>query len=160
MIFTRVKEEEAAEVLRLYRSLVGTEYCVWDENYPAMHEIRFDLSRNALFCMKEKEQIIGVISIDDDPQVQALKCWSESRKPAAELSRVGVALERQNEGIAGKLLRNAMDELKRQGYRGVRLLVAKLNVKAVRAYQKLDFHVAGECVMFGHEYWCYEKELS
>ena len=51
MIFDRVKESEKNDVLRLYRSLLGTEYCVWTEDYPAEREIEFDLSRDALFCL-------------------------------------------------------------------------------------------------------------
>ena len=159
MIFTRVKQEEAGEVLQLYRSLKGTEYCVWDENYPTQREIDMDMSADVLFCMKEEEQIIGVISIDNDPEVQALDCWSKTLVPAAELSRLGVAVQWQNRGIARQLLLNAMDELRRLGYKGVHFLVAQENVKAVRSYQKLQFNVVGECKMFGHKYLCYEKEL-
>lgn len=159
MIFKRVKEE-TGEVLELYRSLIGTEYCVWDENYPTLKEIEFDISRDSLFCMKENNKIIGVISIDDDPNVKKLKCWSNNLNPAAELSRVAVALEWQNKGIAGLLLQNAMNQLDILGFKGVRLLVAKENIKAVKAYSKFKFSVVGECDLFGHDYWCYEKKIK
>lgn len=159
MEFLHVTENEADEVLRLYRSLLGTPYCIWNENYPTEKEIKSDLSRKALFCIKEKNEIIGVISIDDDAEVQALDCWSKTLEPSAELSRVGIARLWQNQGIARMLLENAMEELKRQGYKGIHLLVAKENEKALRSYRKLDFHVVGEHELWGHEYWCYEKEL-
>ena len=51
MEFRRARREEAEETLQLYRSLIGTEYCVWTENYPTEREVEFDLSRNALFCL-------------------------------------------------------------------------------------------------------------
>ena len=54
MEFRRARREEAEEILQLYRSLIGTEYCVWTENYPTEREVEFDLSRNALFCLYEK----------------------------------------------------------------------------------------------------------
>ncbi|MFR8846723.1 MAG: hypothetical protein ACLVGL_17830 [Waltera sp.] len=95
MEFRRARREEAEEILQLYRSLIGTEYCVWTENYPTEREVEFDLSRNALFCLyermpepDEREQgarlseeqtaghlpvtrgrLMGVISMDDDPEV-------------------------------------------------------------------------------------------
>ena len=76
MEFRRARREEAEEILQLYRSLIGTEYCVWTENYPTEREVEFDLSRNALFCLyeimpepDERERLIGTISIDDDPEV-------------------------------------------------------------------------------------------
>ena len=44
MNFERVKREEADTVLKLYRSLLGTPYCVWTEDYPSEKEVEFDLS--------------------------------------------------------------------------------------------------------------------
>lgn len=183
--FRRARREEAEEILQLYRSLIGTEYCVWTENYPTEREVEFDLSRNALFCLYERipeadegEQgarlsegqtvgtlpvtrgrLMGVISMDDDPEVEALSCWSEDLTPVAELSRLGVAAEYQNRGIARILLQEAMAELKTQGYKAAHILVAKDNVKALRSYEKLHFSTAGECELFGHSYWCYERKL-
>lgn len=184
MEFRRAKREEAEEILQLYRSLIGTEYCVWTENYPTEREVEFDLSRNALFCLREitpesdrrdeepqgtapsegktvqrKGRLMGVISIDDDPEVKALPCWSAELTPVAELSRLGVAAEYQNRGIARILLQEAMAELKELGYKAVHILVAKDNVKALRSYEKLQFTTVGDCELFGHSYWCYEKEL-
>ena len=52
-----------------------------------------------------------------------------------------------------------MEELKNRGYKAVHLLVAKDNVKALRSYDKLNFKNVGECELWGHMYWCYEKEL-
>lgn len=188
MEFRRAKREEAGEILQLYRSLIGTEYCAWTENYPTEREVEFDLSRNALFCLREitpksgrgeqepqgtvsteaeavtlqpgkKGKLVGVISIDDDPEVRALSCWSKELTPVAELSRLGVAAEYQNRGIARILLQEAMAELKAMGYKAVHILVAKDNVKALRSYEKLHFTTVGECELFEHSYWCYEKEL-
>ena len=161
MEFRRANREEAEEILQLYRSLIGTEYCAWTENYPTEQEVEFDLSRDALFCLRETTtgDLIGAISIDDDPHVKALPCWSEELVPVAELSRLGVATEYQNRGIARILLREAMAELKSQGYRAVHILVAKDNVKALHSYEKLHFTTAGECELYDHAYWCYEKEL-
>ena len=162
MEFRRARREEAEEILQLYRSLIGTEYCVWTENYPTEREVEFDLSRNALFCLYEKmpepderEQRARL----SEEQTAALSCWSEDLTPVAELSRLGVAAEYQNRGIARILLQEAMAELKSQGYKAVHILVAKDNVKALRSYEKLHFSTAGECELFGHSYWCYEKEL-
>ena len=42
MEFRRARREEAEEILQLYRSLIGTEYCVWTENYPTEREVEFE----------------------------------------------------------------------------------------------------------------------
>lgn len=159
--FRHATQEEAKEILQLYKSLLGRAYCPWTEDYPTEREIEFDLSRDALYCLREEGTncLVGVISMDDDPQVKELSCWSPELTPVAELSRLGVAVDWQNRGIARRLLREAMEELKRQGYRAVHILVAKDNVKALRSYEKLHFTTVGECALYDHTYWCYEKEL-
>lgn len=166
MEFRLARRDEAEEILRLYKSLIDMEYCAWTENYPTEQEVEFDLSRDALFCLREisaetayTQPLVGVISIDDDPQVKALSCWSQELTPVAELSRLGVAAEYQNHGIARRLLREAMEVLKQRGYNAVHILVAKDNVKALRSYEKLHFTLAGECNLYDHAYWCYEKAL-
>lgn len=161
-IFEHVKPEQAKQVLRLYRFLADTEYyCTWTEDYPTEREVSYDLSRDALFCLKDEEtgEMLGVISMDDDAEVEAMDCWSEELKPSKELSRIAVFPEYQNQGVARKLISCAMEKLKNQGYRGIHLLVAKSNEKALRSYQKLEFTTVGECEMFGCKFWCYEKKL-
>ncbi|MCX4353169.1 MAG: GNAT family N-acetyltransferase [Lachnospiraceae bacterium] len=160
MNFTQASEKDKSEILALYRSLAGTEFCAWTEEYPGEFDIEGDLSRDGLFCLKdEKGEIAGVISIDQDENVERLTCWSKELQPSAELSRIGVRVENQNQGIARKLLQHAMEELRRRGKRSVHLLVCKTNKKAIRSYEKLNFEVVGECQMFGEDWWCYEKVL-
>ena len=56
---------------------------------------------NALYCLKDdKGEILGTISLDDDEAVDSLPCWSKELQPGAELSRLGVKVEYQNQGIA------------------------------------------------------------
>lgn len=160
LVFEQVKEEEAQDVLALYKSLLGTEYCKWSEEYPGQEQIDFDLSRDALFCLKNRKgEMVGVISIDLDQEVERLTCWSKELAPAGELSRLGVKVEYQNKGVARLLIQYAMQELKKRGYKGVHFLVAKENLKALRSYKKLKFKKVGECDLFSCKYWCYEKEL-
>ena len=56
MEFRRARREEAEEILQLYRSLIGTEYCVWTENYPTeTGKWNLNLSEkcNCFACMRE-----------------------------------------------------------------------------------------------------------
>lgn len=151
--FMHAKDSDKEEILALYHSLVGTEYCAWTQEYPGEKEFAYDMGRDALFCLKnDKGEIVGTITIDQDPEVEALSCWSKDRQPSAELSRLGVRVDYQNQGIARILLSHGMQELKRQQKKSVHFLVCKTN-------QKLAFRVVGECRLFDVEWWCYEKEL-
>ena len=136
-VFEHVKESEADEVLALYRSLVGTPFCAWTADYPARSDVEFDLFRNALFCLRDEEtgEIAGVIS------------------------RLGVRETYQNQGIARKLMAGAMEELRRQGFKSVHILVAKENKKALASYKVFEYETVGECFLHEHDYWCYEKAL-
>lgn len=158
--FQKADRGDKAEILELYHSLVGTECCAWTSDYPGEKDIEGDLFRDGLFCLKDMEgRIVGVISVDQDEEVEKLPCWTKELLPAAELSRLGVRAEYQNRGIARVLLQHGMDELRQRGKKGVHFLVCKTNEKAIRAYSKLDFDVVGECEMYGEEWWCYEHEL-
>ena len=67
-------------------------------------------------------EIAGLVSIDDDPEVESIPCWSEELQPSAEISRLGVAEKYQNRGIARELLaarwRNLEDAAARVPYAG------------------------------------------
>ena len=158
--FMQATKADAPEILQLYHSLLGTEYCVWSEQYPGQSEIDFDLSREALFCCRKDGKIVGAISIDLDEAVCALPCWSSHLQPSVEISRLGVHADYQNQGIALWMLRQLMQICKERGMKSIHFLVAKSNVKALRSYEKLHADVVGEGQLFGHEYWCYEKNLE
>lgn len=158
--FVQAGNEDKEQVFAFYRSLVGTEFCVWTSEYPTMVNIEDDLARDALFCLKDElGRIVGTISIDLDAEVEKLDCWSPKYQPSAELSRLGVSSAYQNQGLARMLLQEGMNELKKRGMKSVHFLVCKTNIKAIRSYDKLSFEVVGECQMFGNDYWCYEKVL-
>lgn len=149
------------EILSLYRSQIGRECCPWDEHYPGMKEIEFDLSRDSLFIMKDESgHIIAAISIDEDENVEKLTCWSDALQPGGELSRVAVSIKWQNRGIAREMMQYAMRVLKERGRKSVHLLVNNKNQKAIRSYAHLDFQVVGECDMYEQNFLCYEKPLT
>ena len=156
-----IKESDLDIVRHFYRALAGTEFCAWTDIYPGEPELQSDFSRDSLFCIRDdvSGEIAGLVSIDDDPEVESIACWSEELQPSAEISRLGVAEKYQNRGIACELLAGAMEELRRRGCKSAHMLVAKDNVKALRSYEKLVFEKVGEYVLQGHDYWCFEKRL-
>ena len=86
-IYSAVQEDKQ-EILSLYRTMLNGP-AEWNEYYPNEDTIEFDLSRNALFVMKNDEgQIIAAISIDEDEDVDKLACWSKELMPSGEFSRL------------------------------------------------------------------------
>lgn len=152
-------EKDKDEILALYKLQIGREFCPWDEHYPGMEEIEYDLSRQSLFVMKDNGKIIAAASIDLDEQVEKLECWNKELAPGAEMSRLAVNPAYQNKGLARKLLLHGMDVMRERGYKSIHFLVNKHNVKALNSYNHLNFDIVGECFMFEQPFLCYEKEL-
>ena len=156
----QAEEKDKGEILRLYKTQLGREFCPWDETYPGEKEIEFDLSRDALFVMKdEKGKIIASISIDEDEAVEKLECWTPELQPGKELSRLAVDPDYQNHGLAREMLQYGMQVLYSQGYKSVHFLVNRHNKKALRSYAALNFQTVGECELYDQPFLCYEKAL-
>ena len=152
-------EEDRQQILHLYEQQKGREFCPWDEDYPSNETIDYDLSRDALFVMKDDGKVIAAISIDLDEDVNSLECWNRDLFPGGELARVAVTPSMQNKGLARKMMQHGMNVLKERGYKSIHFLVNKHNVKAIKSYDVFGFNIVGECHMFDQDFWCYEKEL-
>ena len=153
-------EKDKSEILKLYKMQLGREFCPWNEYYPSMDEIDFDLSRDSLFVMKEAGKIIAAISIDEDESVEKLPYWSENLAPGAELSRLAVSPDSQGKGIAKEMINHGMSELKRRGFKSLHFLVNRNNVKALKCYAAFGFNKVGECELYDQPMLCYEIELK
>lgn len=157
MVFLQAIEVDKEEIVKLYKSAIGSMGCTWSEDYPSYEHAEGDLKRGDLYCLKNEDgEIVGAISIDDDKLVDELSCFTQG---GAELSRLVVRETYQNQGIAGELLRCAMEVLKSRGYAYVHFLVSKKHEKALRAYDKLNFDNVGEADLYEGDWWCYEKKL-
>ena len=152
-------ENDKDEILSLYKKQIGREFCPWNEHYPTMEEIHFDLSRESLFIMKDGGKIIAAASIDQDEQVEQLDCWSNTLAPGAEMSRLAVDPEYQNQGLAREMLLHGMAVMKERGYKSIHFLVNKHNIKAIKSYAAIEFNIVGECELFDQPFICYEKQL-
>lgn len=153
------EESDTEEILALYRSMIGGK-ADWNEDYPSLKKIEFDLSRNALFIMKnENNEIIAAISIDEDDEVENLQCWNKELQPAGELSRLCVRKDMQNRGIARVMMNHTFNILKNQGKKSVHIIVRPEHKTALKSYSHLDYKTVGECEMFGKSFVCLERKL-
>ena len=75
-------------VRHFYRALAGTEFCAWTDAYPGEPELQSDVSRNSLFCIRDDAsgEIAGMVSIDDDPEVESIPDWVWRRSTRTEAS--------------------------------------------------------------------------
>lgn len=154
---TLAASEDKEKILALYKTMLYGP-ADWDEHYPSEDTIDFDISRNALYVMKnDLGEIIAAISIDEDEEVDKLPCWNIM--PGGELSRLCVRGDMQNHGIAKEMMRYAFDVMKKEGKKGVHILVRTGHTKALSTYGKLGFKTVGECHLFDKDFICMEIKL-
>ena len=160
LYFAKATKEDINEISALYSAAIGTDGCTWSLDYPNAEITKGDYERGDLFCIKTEEgEIVGAISVDDDKAVEILSCWSKELLPVAELARLVVKENYQNQGVARNLLTGAMEKLKKRGCKAVHFLVSPGNERALRSYAKLNFTHCGDCDLYDHHWFCYEKKL-
>lgn len=149
------------ELTRLYAVQKGRPFCFWTEEYPAPENLEDDLARGDLFVMKnETGRIAAAVSVEKDEEVDRLPCWNPALSPAAEIARLAVHPDLQNQGLARRIVAHVMQVLKERGCRGCHLLVNPRNLPALRVYRFFRFETAGECELYGQHFLCLEKPLE
>ena len=147
------------KILALYKTMLYGP-ADWNENYPNEETIEFDMSRDALFVMKnDDDEVIAAISIDKDNEVDSLPYWDKSLAPSGEFSRICVRKDMQNKGIARQMILHVFDVMRKDGKKGAHILVKTGHEAALALYGKLGFKTVGECFMYGKDFICMEVKL-
>ncbi len=100
-IFRKAKKEDASSVYALYKSVVGEEFCVWNDAYPDTLEIEADLASNNLYVLTDGEKIIGAISIVPQNELDGFECFTSD---GPEIARVVIAKEYRGKGLSYKMV--------------------------------------------------------
>jgi serine/threonine-protein kinase len=145
--------DDIPEIAGIYRSLIGTPGCTWDEDYPNKETAEHDISNGWLYALKKQDKIVAVVSIGNFDELGDLE-W-KSKNPC-ELARIGVRPELQKNGIGTLLLLHCFEIAKNQGFDGIRILVAKTNTSALALYEKNGFEQCGEVNRFDIDFYCYQ----
>lgn len=157
-ILRKATEADGAAVLEMYRSAIGSEGCVWDENYPTDREISADLAAGTLYVLDLGGELAGAVSILPENELDELDFWQETDS-FCEIARVVISAKFRGKGLSSVMVGKLADLLKAQGVRSIHLLVAQDNFIARRTYKSLGFQFCGNCFMFGHDYTAAEKLL-
>lgn len=153
--------EDVPHVASLWRSLVGSEGCTWDEGYPGVEEAASDVEKGELYVLcGEEGEIIGAMCAGEDEELWDYEFWDKAIKNRCCCARLGIAKKYQNMGLAKELFRAVERDVRKKGFDGIGFLVSPGNARALAAYEKLGYKSVGECSMFEQDWYCYEKKLS
>lgn len=152
--FSLANYNDINEIIKLYQSLIGTLGCTWNLEYPNEEIVKLDIENNQLYILKDKDyKIISVAMAGVDDELDELE-WTP--KNPCVLARIGVLLEKQNQGIGNVMLKNLINVIKDKNFDGIIMLVAKQNSSALALYNKNGFKLCGETFMFDIDFYCYE----
>ncbi|MCI6290212.1 MAG: GNAT family N-acetyltransferase, partial [Clostridiales bacterium] len=116
--------QDADAIWALYRSLLGSPYGTWDEDYPTREIVEEDLANNDVLLLRLPEGGIGAaIVVEKSEEFEADVPWYPDVTRWCALGRLGVAHGLQGRGIARRMLTEAMARAKAEGYEAVRFLV-------------------------------------
>jgi|GEM_PF-185222 len=158
-VFRQAVKDDLDDIASLYKRLIGTPGCMWNDEYPTRESAESDLRDGALYVLCEGESILAVASAGAFGELDETDVPWETRN-TCELMRIGVLPARHGQGVGSLLLRHVLREMRRKGFGGMRLLAGKTNPAAVRMYEKNGFTKRGEVFAFGHDYWCYERAFE
>lgn len=152
------KKEELPQVLKLYRSVIGSPGCTWDVFYPNEMTLQEDFASGNLYVLDNGKQLIGAGSVVPENELDDLTFWGIS-KNAREIARIVVAPIHQGKGYGKQLVSKLCKRMGEAGCEAVHLLAATQNPAACRLYERVGFRRKGKCNRYGHDYYAYEKKL-
>ncbi len=163
--FRRAGAEELSQIYELYQSVIGSAFCVWNENYPGLQELNHDFETGNLYVLVQNAEgedspVVGAMSVVPENEMDHFAFWKCKEASVRELARIAVAPRWQGLGLSGEMVRRAAMFLGSQGCPAVHLSVVKTNLPACKTYEKLGFAVVGEADMYGHGYYLMEKIID
>ncbi|NLT58660.1 MAG: GNAT family N-acetyltransferase [Clostridiales bacterium] len=135
-VFALAGEGDAAEVLALYRSLIGTPGCTWDLDYPDGETVLRDIAEGSLYLLRQGDRIVSAAAAGQSDELAALD-WRA--KNPCDLARIGVLADCQRRGVGTRMLRSVVEAVRARGFDGIRILVARDNARALALYDKNGF---------------------
>ena len=147
-------------VVKIYDSVRGVGFCVWNENYPTYEHAARDQAAQCLYVLTVDGEIVGCASVEPVAEDDDLPFWRINDGMHREISRIAISPRFQGKGYAAKMVDMLLGELASKGVSSVHLLAAKANPPAYRTYRALGFDFIGECYRYGSDYYVCEKILK
>lgn len=160
MVIKLLNKDYIESALNLYEDIRKHTYTFWDDGYPSRELIEWDIERKGLFGAFENEELIAIAFLGERCEDgEENFTWKDSFIRRGTFARIGVSPKHQNKGIGTKMVEFILNELKKRGFDGVRILVGKNNENAKKLYKKFGFYNCGEVNKYNHDYCLYELRL-
>ncbi len=160
IIFRQAIFSDIDQVNKLYNSVKGNKYSVWNEHYPSIIEIKEDLRTNNLFVLENNNIIIGATSIVPYSELDDFECWKINDESHVEIARVVISNEFQNKKLSYLLIENIINELCNRNKKSIHLSVEVNNIPAYKLYLRMGFTNLKTVDLYSSKYYLMEKLLG
>ena len=157
--FVLATKDDVSEIMDIYRSLVGTPGCTWNEHYPDTATVESDISSKSLYVLKMNDKIVAVAAASTGDFAD-LNDFEWAPKNPCLLARLAVKPSMHKRGIGTIILENTIKAVKENGHDGIVMLVSKVGIPAQALYEKHGFERCGETFMYGIDFYRYEIKFS
>ena len=152
-------QHDCDDIMSVYSACAGMPGCTWTADYPTLTEFNIDMSNGWLYCLKQNDDIIGVVSLGAFGELDDLGiAWSNSKRHC-ELARIGVRPWLSGKGIGTQLLRCAIEKALEKGFDSIRIIVSPHNKPALALYRRAGFKTMGKIDMYNQHWFCQELVL-
>ena len=142
------------ELLALARAASNGPESRWDEEYPNMDILRWDLEQQSLYrAVLESGETVGMIAIHRQGEDEI--AWPEPYDRAWELSRLAVLPAYQSAGMGKEVFHKAVSLCGSMGCRSIRLLVSRDYARAIHIYETAGFRRIGAADAWGESFYMY-----
>jgi ribosomal protein S18 acetylase RimI-like enzyme len=152
------------EIFTFCKILMETEKIYqWNDAYPTVEIIAQDIQEEHVYCIKEGDNIIGVITVNtiqDDRYTQL--DWMDKGGKVLVIHRLAVDPLHQNQGVGRKLIDFAESIAIDAGFTSIRLDAYSDNIRVLKIYEQRGYQKRGE-IMFPKRilpFNCYEKLIK
>lgn len=135
----------------------------WNEFYPTLEIIEKDLQEERLYVLKDKDQCIACVGIDDEePEEYKSINWFTNGEKVLVIHRLAVHPTYQGKGMAKKLMTFIESIVGENNYTCIRLDAYSGNEKALKLYENLGYKKVGQVYFPKRElpFYCYEKKIE
>lgn len=134
----------------------------WNEDYPAIENIRRDIERGELYYIGEGEEVWAIITLNDEEELQYQDItWNCTEGKILVVHRLATHPDKQGKGFARQLMIFAEEYARANGYAAIRLDSYEVNSRSQRFYHKMGYAQTGYVQFDYQEFRCaaFEKVL-
>lgn len=142
MNFRLAKKTDLPLLKVMYEKIVanmkGNGIALWNEFY-SYDEFELDIENSNLHLLTNDSDIVAAFAICNNTLGEDAVLWQDTNAKAAYLARIGVNINYLGQGAGSIAIKRAVEIAKNKNAQYLRLLVAEVNVPAIKFYRKQGF---------------------